>query len=88
MPLIEFGIVTTGVQYVIGASKIGKPVRSRLPAGLRDFVSCEACAGFWIGVALTPWGPWPSWTGAALSGLAGLVLTSIGRSLMALAVQE
>ena len=91
MKLLELGIATTAAQYILGASRILAPLRSRLPARVRRFLACPACCGWWLGVAFggffVPIGELQP-IELLQNGAAGLVLTAVGRSLMELAVVE
>ena len=87
MTLLEFGILTTAAQYVLGGARITAPLYKRLPNWLRIGVECQPCCGTWLGLAAHFAGLAPS-SNVPLNMAAGMVLTAVGRSLMSLGYTE
>ncbi len=87
LDLLQYALLVTGIQYLLGEAEILNLPRNLLPNFLWKLVRCPACCGFWLGVGSAAFGyaPVPSPSPIArclLGGVITLVLTSVGRSLM------
>jgi hypothetical protein len=77
LKLIQLGILTSGIHWAIGRSKIAQPLWSRAKGKLAELLACPACSGWWIGIALGLLGLTPILTqfyiaNVLLTGLLGL----------------
>jgi hypothetical protein len=59
---LRYGLVLTGLTYLVTQSAAGSPIRRLVGSGpvlLAVLVYCPACTGFWVGLGLGAAGYWP-----------------------------
>lgn len=73
--LVFLGILTAGAHWIVGRSKIAKPLWSRASGWLGALLACAGCSGFWLGIALGAVGVRPLCIGGG--GVVGTIATII-----------
>ncbi len=80
MQLINYILLLCGLVYLITQSGIVAPFRalvSRLGLFFEALVYCQACTGFWVGLALAYTGHWPFTGWPIESAIAGAALGAL-----------
>ncbi len=50
--LVLLGLLSTAVHWIVGRSKVGRPLWSRAGGWFGALLACPACSGWWIGLGL------------------------------------
>jgi len=83
--LIFFGLLTSGLHWLVARSLIAKPLWSRATGLLDELLRCAGCSGWWLALGLWICGVRPiepGIRGFLLTGVLGAVLTPIVESVM------
>lgn len=83
--LIFFGLLTSGIHWLVARSLIAKPLWSRATGLLDELLRCAGCSGWWLALGLWACGIRPiepGIRGFLLTGVLGAVLTPVVESVM------
>jgi hypothetical protein len=67
-PLILYPLLCAAVYYLVNQATITRPLWSRYPRILGEFLGCPACLGFWLGLGCASLGHWQGWEFLGIGG--------------------
>jgi len=75
---VIYPLLTTALFYLGSQAAITRAIWSKYPKWLDRFMSCAACLGFWLGLAVAMLGWWRDWPFLRLPGRDWLTVLIVG----------